>query len=57
MAFVRRFNTIIKLLNSSDGRLVRAFASVAGDVGLIPSRVKPMTLKLVVTASVFDAQH
>ena len=25
--------------------------------GLIPSRVKPMTLKLVFTASLLDAQH
>ena len=33
---------------SSDGRVVS---------GLIPSRVKPMTLKLVFTASLLDAQH
>ena len=26
-------------------------------MGLIPSRVKPMTLKLAFTASLFDAQH
>ena len=25
--------------------------------GLIPSRVKPMTLELVLTASLLDAQH
>ena len=29
----------------------------AVDLGLIPSRVKPMTLKLVFTASWLDAQH
>ena len=43
--------------NSSDGRVVRASASGAVDSGLIPSRVKPMTLKLVFTASLLDAQH
>ena len=34
-------------------------ASVSGavDSGLIPSRVKPMTLKLIFTASLLDAQH
>ena len=34
-------------------------ASVSSAVhsGLIPSRVKPMTLKLVFTASLLDAQH
>ena len=44
-------------VNSSDGRVVRASASLAIDSGLIPSRVKPMTLKLVFTASLLDAQH
>ena len=43
--------------NSSDGRVVRASASGAVDLGLIPSRVKPMTLKLVFTAFSLDAQH
>ena len=45
--------------NSSDGRVVRASASGAVDLGLIPSRVKPTTLKLVftATASLLDAQH
>ena len=46
-----------KLFGSSDGRVVRASASVAVDSGLIPSWVKPMTLKLVLTASLLDAQH
>ena len=34
-------------------------ASVFGtvDSGLIPSRVKPMTLRLVLVASLLDAQH
>ena len=34
-------------------------ASVSGavDSGLIPSRVKPMTLKLVFAASILDSQH
>ena len=49
--------SIIKQDNSSDGRVVRASASEAVDLGLIPSRVEPMTLKLVFTASLLDAQH
>ena len=43
--------------NSSDGRVDRASASEAVDSGSIPSRVKPMTLKLVFTASLLDVQH
>ena len=35
----------------------RASASGAVDLGLISSRVKPMALKLVFTASLLDAQH
>ena len=34
-----------------------ASVSWAVDSGLIPSRVEPMTLKLVFTASLLDAQH
>ena len=45
------------ILRSSDGLVVRASASEVVDVGLIPSPVKPMTLKLVFTASLLDAQH
>ena len=41
--------------SNSDGRVVRASASGAVDAGLIPSRLKPMTLKLVFTASLLDA--
>ena len=43
--------------NSSDGRVNRSSASEAVDSGLIPSRVKPMTLKLVFTAFLLDAQR
>ena len=43
--------------NSSDGRMARASASGDVDVVLITSRVKPITLKLVFTASLFDALH
>ena len=43
--------------NSSDDRVVRASASGAVDVGVIPSRVKPVTLQLVFIASLLDAQH
>ena len=37
--------------------VVGASSSGAVDSGLIPSRVKPTTLKLVFTASLLDAQH
>ena len=37
--------------------MVRASARGAVDSGLIISRVKPMSLKLVFTASLLDAQH
>ena len=41
----------------SDGRVVSASVSGTVDLGLISSRVKPMTLTLVLTASLQDAQH
>ena len=44
-------------INSLDGRVVRTSASGAVDLGLIPTRVTPMTLKLVFTASLLDVQH
>ena len=37
--------------------MVRAFASAVVDSGLISSRVKPMALKLVFTASLLNTQH
>ena len=46
-----------KIAKSSGGRVVRASDSGAVDSGLIPSRVKPMTLQLVFTASLLDAQY
>ena len=36
--------------------MVRASVSGAVDSGLIPNRVKPMTLKSIFTASLLDAQ-
>ena len=51
------FENACVILKYSDGRVVRASASGAVDSGLIPSRVKPMTLKLVFTATLLDAQH
>ena len=42
--------------NSSDGRVVRASASGAVHSGLTPSRVKPMTLKLIFAAFLLDDQ-
>ena len=44
-------------MNSSDGRVVRASASGAVDLDLISNRVKPMTVKLIFTASLLNAQH
>ena len=44
-------------MNPLNGRVMKASASEALDLGLIPSRVKPMTLKLVFTASLLDVQH
>ena len=49
--------SIRKCNNSSDGRVVRASASGAVDLGLIPSRIQLMTIKLVFTAFLLDAQH
>ena len=43
--------------DSSDGQVLRASVSGAADAGLIPSLVKPMTLKWAFTASLFDTQH
>ena len=44
-------------LTPHDGRVVRASDCGAVDLGLIPSRVKPITLKLVFSAFLFNAQH
>ena len=38
-----------------DGRVVRASSSAAVELGLIASLVKPMTLKVVFSASLLDA--
>ena len=43
--------------NSSDGLVETAYASGAAGSGVIPSRVKPMTLKLAFATSLLDAQH
>ena len=53
----RYFPTKRVSLNSSDSRVLRASGSGAVDSSLIFSQVKPMTLKLVFTASLLDAQH
>ena len=37
--------------------MIRASASGAVDLGLIPIRVKPITLNWIFTASLLDAQH
>ena len=41
----------------SDGRVVKVSPSEAVDSALVPSRVKPVTLKLVFTASLLYVQH
>ena len=48
------FNMIV---NSGNGQVDGASASGAVDYGLIPIRVKPMTLKLLLSVSLLDAQH
>ena len=45
------------MFSELDGQVVTAFASGGADSGWIPSRVKPMTLKLVFTAFFLDTQH
>ena len=42
--------------NNLSGRVVKASAFGAVDLGLISSRVKPMTLKSIFTAFLRDAQ-
>ena len=44
-------------IDNSDGRVVRSSASGAEDCGLIPRRVKPIIFKLILRASLLDAQH
>ena len=46
-----------RIKRCSDGQVIRASASGAVDLGLISSRVKPMTITLVFTAFLLDAQH
>ena len=55
--FLNPIDAAYDLLHNSAGRVVRASAAGAVDWGLIPGRIKPMTLKLVFTASLLDAQH
>ena len=46
-----------ELCNASNGRVDRASASGVKDLGLISSRVKLMTVKLLFAASLLDTQH
>ena len=57
MNFQAMIAEIFQSLDSSDGRVVRASASVAVDLDLLSSRIKPITLKSVFTVSLIDAQH
>ena len=45
------------MIDSSDGQVDKVSASGAVDSGLILSRVKRMTLKLLFTAFLLDAQY
>ena len=47
----------LEIITDQMAEWYRASASGSVDWGLIPSRVKPMTLKLVYTASLLDVQH
>ena len=51
------YTTASATVASSDGRVVRAFASGAVDLGVIPSRVTPTTFKWVVTVFLLDVEH
>ena len=54
------YTTVPATVANSDGQMVGKsihYWSCRVDSGLIPSRVKPMTLKLVFTAFLLDAQH
>ena len=48
---------VSSFIYSSDGRVTRAYFSGALDLDWIPSLVKPVTVKLMFTASSLDAQH
>ena len=48
-----RFCFFTMISSTSDGQVKRAVASDVVDLGTIPSPVKPMTQKLVFTASLF----
>ena len=52
-----RFCFIMMISRSSNGQVRRAIASEVVDLGIIPSRVKRKTPKLVFTASLFDVLH
>ena len=52
---MRRQN--IDAFNSSGDQVVRASASEAVVLGLIQNRVKSMTVQLIFTAFLLDAQH
>ena len=52
-----KFNRLSKYASTAAyGQVVGASTQAALHSGLIPSRVKPMTIKLAFTASLLDAQ-
>ena len=56
LIFSNKF-VLLLLITAQMAEWYRASASVGVDSGLIPSPVKPITLKLVFTTSLLDAQH
>ena len=50
----RKYFSQKQYLHISDGRVITSSAVGAVDLGLIPSSIKPMTSKLLFTASLLD---
>ena len=57
--FIRLFNaeTILFKQNRDIGPAVRVFANGPGDLGSIPGRVIPKTLKMVLDTTLLNTQH
>ena len=51
------YNNIINNINRDIGPAVRVFANGPGDLGSIPGRVIPKTLKMVLDTTLLNTQH
>ena len=49
--------SVISLFNQDIGPAVRVFANGPGDLGSIPGRVIPKTLKMVLDTTLLNTQH